>query len=117
MEKQYWVKYVASLELEGGSVQAYARAHGISADCLYYWRRKLNKKSPPSPSKVAVQRNVTNKFVALRVADTPNVVQRIAQSGTGNCTLLIGNNIRLDMAALPTPEWLASLARTAQGVR
>ncbi len=117
MEKQYWVKHVTELAREGGSVPAYARAHGISADCLYYWRRKLNKRSSASPSKVADQRNVTNKFVALRVADTANVVQRIAASGTGNCTLLIGNNIRLEMMALPTPEWLASLAQTAQGVR
>ncbi|MET3137859.1 transposase-like protein, partial [Undibacterium sp. GrIS 1.2] len=51
MEKQYWVRHVERLALEGGSVPAYARAHGISADCLYYWRRKLNKKRSQLPSK------------------------------------------------------------------
>lgn len=116
MEKQYWVKHVGGLALEGGSVPAYARAHGISADCLYYWRRKLGKKSPQLASKVADHVNV-NKFVALRVGDTTNVAQPIAQSGTGNCTLRIGNTIRLDMATLPPPEWLASLALSTQGVR
>lgn len=116
MEKQYWVKHVAGLALEGGSVPAYARAHGISADCLYYWRRKLGKESLQLPSKVADHVNA-NKFVALRVADAGNVAQRIASSGTVQCTLLIGNNIRLDIATLPAPEWLAALARTAQGVR
>ncbi|MET3120372.1 hypothetical protein AAKU64_004624, partial [Undibacterium sp. GrIS 1.8] len=38
-------------------------------------------------------------------------------SDAGNYTLRIGNAIRLDMAALPTPEWLASLALSTQGVR
>lgn len=117
MEKQYWVKHVERLALEGGSVPAYARAHGISADCLYYWRRKLNKKRSQLPSKAAGQLNPNNKFVSLRIAGAANVTQRIASPGTGNCTLLIGNNIRLDMAALPTPEWLASLALSTQGVR
>ncbi len=116
MEKQYWVKHVAGLALEGGSVPAYARAHGISADCLYYWRRKLGKKSLQLPSKVADHVN-TNKFVALRVADTTTAAQRIGSSGTGNCTLLIGNAIRLEMTTLPTPQWLAALAHTTQGVR
>ena len=116
MEKQYWVKHVAGLALEGGSVPTYARAHGISADCLYYWRRKLGKKSPQLPSKVADHVNAS-KFVALRVAVTTNVAQRIAPPDVGNCTLLIGNNIRLDMATLPPLEWLASLALSTQGVR
>jgi transposase-like protein len=117
MEKQYWVKHVTGLALEGGSVPAYARAHGISADCLYYWRRKLNKKSSQLPSKAAGQLNPNNKFVSLRIAGATNVAQRITPSDAGNCTLRIGNAIRLDMAALPTPEWLASLALSTQGVR
>lgn len=116
MEKHYWVKHVAGLALEGGSVPAYARAHGISADCLYYWRRKLNRAVVPLPSKVA-DHVVPNKFVALRVADTTNVAQRIASSANLNCALLIGDNVRLEMTALPTPEWLVTLAIAAQGVR
>lgn len=117
MEKQYWVKHVAELALKGGSVPAYARAHGISADCLYYWRRKLSTKNPPRSSKVADHVNTANKFVALRIAGATNVGQRIAPPDASNCTLLIGNAIRLDMATLPAPEWLASLALTTQGVR
>ena len=115
MEKQYWVKHVTGLALEGGSVLAYARAHGISADCLYYWRRKLNTKNTQISPKVADQRNASNKFVALRIADTTHAAQRNAPPDAGHCTVWIGNAVRLDMATLPPPEWLASLAHTTQG--
>jgi transposase-like protein len=117
MEKQYWVKHVAGLALVGGSVSTYARAHGISVECLYYWRRKLNTKSLQPSSKAADQLKPSNQFVALRIANATDFAPRIASSGTGSCTLLIGNHVRLEMTALPPPEWLASLTHTTQGVR
>lgn len=51
--------------------------------------------------------------MALRViAPAP-----MAEATPAGCTLMLGAGMRLEMATLPTPEWLAALGRAAQGVR
>lgn len=107
MEKgtEFWVAHVEAAKLEEISGSAYAKRHSISVAALYYWQRKL--KTPPElgdPGQV-------NKFVALRVSDA--VVVRHSPS----CTLVMPSGMRLEMTALPAPDWLAALGRAAQGVR
>jgi len=53
-----------------------------------------------------------SKFVALRVSDA---VAPMAQPSWG-CTLVLGGGMRLEMSALPDPQWLAAVGRANQGV-
>ena len=102
----FWQKHVAAAELEKGSASGYAKQHGVSAKSLYYWRRKLHLVTA-SRSDVSQ----SSQFVALRVTD------KAIEQRASNYTLVLGSGIRLEMAGLPAPEWLAHLARTVQGVR
>lgn len=107
---EFWMGHVAAAALDGGSVKAYARRHGISADALYYWRNKDKAKPPVSSVKPSAQ------FVAVQVAPRPD---GISASGLapGACMLLFGAGMRLEMAAMPSAEWVARLALATQGVR
>ena len=103
MSKDFWTGHVAAAKGEGGSTRAYAKRHGLSLPALYYWQRRLNSAPPAEPVKVS-------KFVALRVADTGATQRSCA------CTLVMPSGMRLEMTALPSPQWLAALADTAKGV-
>ena len=101
---EFWAAHVAAIKQEAISASAYAKRHGISLAAVYYWQRK---------SKAAGQRATASKagkFLALRVAAVN------APRSTG-CTLILSSGMRLEMPALPAPEWLAALESAAQGVR
>jgi hypothetical protein len=104
-DEQVWEAHVAAIEREAISVSAYAEREGLSAAAIYYWRQKLR-----GPVKVAKPAPTPSAFVQLRVAEPAGVVG-------GGCALVLSSGMRLEMAALPSPEWLASLARAAHGVR
>ena len=98
----YWESHVAALNRESISVSAYATRHGLSASALYYWRRKL---------KVVAEEGTdphdAGKFIALRVGDIAAVPRAVGY------TLILGSGVRLEMPALPAPEWLAALGYAA----
>jgi len=96
---EFWAAHVAAAKLEETSASEYARQHGLAVKTLYYWRRKLKNSittDPPLPN---------SKFIALRIA--PGASQQ------NNCTLALPSGLRLEMSALPTPEWLAALLHAA----
>jgi transposase-like protein len=99
---EFWMAHVAAAKLEVISASEYARRHGISVTALYYWQRKLSDNVDSQPQ--------AGKFVALRIADTRQ----------NNFSLALPSGLRLEMPALPPPEWLAALERSAtvtQGAR
>ena len=102
----FWTQHVAAQARGTLSTSAYAKRHGLAAKSLYYWQNKL---------KVAAARgevdNAASKFVALRVVDAA-IAPR-----PNHCKLVLPAGIRLEMAALPAPEWLVALGRAAQGTR
>lgn len=103
MGAEYWEKHVAASQRESIPATEYARRHGLAVKSLYYWRRKLkeiNRSNAPLPA---------GKFVALRIA--PGAARQ------GNCTLELPSGLRLEMSALPQPEWLAALVRAVPGIR
>lgn len=102
-ETTLWAEHVAAAKRESGSARAYAQRHGISLASLYYWQRKLKAGPAAGASEQA------SKFVTLHVAD--------AAPRSSGCTLVLPSGMRLEMPALPAPEWLAALGRAAQGVR
>ena len=104
-EAQFWVDHVAAVKREGLSGASYARRESISIKSLNYWQRKLRLGliEPVLPE-------VASNFVALRVADAP-------APRTVGCTLVLSTGLRLEMAELPSTQWLVTLTRTMQSAR
>jgi hypothetical protein len=96
--------HVAAIKREGISTIEYAKQHALAAKSLYRWQRKLN-----ATATVTASPSHGEAFVALRVAN-PVVGQPLTR-----CTLMLGSSLRLEMATLPEPDWLAALVRAAQG--
>ena len=103
MGTEFWLAHVAAAKLETISASEYARRHGIAVSALYYWQRKLKVTGK------TIAASHPSKFVALRVADT---AQRASL-----CTLALPSGLRLEMSALPSPDWLATLDHAALGAR
>lgn len=113
MGMEFWMAHITALKLEAVPVSEYAKRHGLAVKSLYYWRHKLDcsSEAPQVASKPAKSAS-TSQFVALRIT-------AIARH-QNHCTLALPSGIRLEMSALPSPDWLAALAcatQAMQGVR
>lgn len=98
----FWMDHVAAIKQEGISTSAYAKRHGIAVKRLYYWQRK-------AAVAIAARAIKPRPFIALRVAP------EVGGQTRAHCTLVLASGVRLEMTALPAPEWLAALGRTVQG--
>lgn len=118
MATHVWEQHVAAASQQNLSTSAYAKKHGLAVSTFYYWQRKSRHESrsatnerittvQPKPAKRS------SKFVALRLIDTAPAA---AQPPT-NCTLILSSGMRLEMSALPDPQWLAALGRCTEGAR
>lgn len=111
--QHYWSKHIAAIKFQGISASAYAKQHDLALATLYYWQRKLQSNSTAVGTTVepmtAPRR--PSKFIALTVGDP---MRNVAQSHTP-CTLVLAGGMRLEMSALPDPQWLAAVGRIAQG--
>lgn len=103
MGAEFWTAHVAAVKLEAIPASEYARRHGLAVKSLYYWRRKLKQSDTADAPLTA------GKFVALRIA--PGGFRPT------NCTLALPSGLRLEMSALPAPEWLAALVRAVPELR
>ena len=103
MGVEFWAAHVAASQLEAIPASEYARRHDLSVKSLYYWRRKLKQSDKTGASQPV------GKFVALRIAS--------GAARQSNCTLAFSCGLRLEMSALPQPEWLAALALAMPGAR
>ncbi len=106
-ESEFWTAHVAAIKQGSISTRAYAQQHDISLASLYYWKRKLKDAS----AKPEVAPQATSKFVALRLP-----AATLAPRST-SCTLILASGIRLEMPALPAPEWLVAVGRALQDAR
>ena len=109
-DRNFWAGHVAAIKSQGGSTSAYARQHGISLGALYYWQRKLELEEMPRTAALTTPKP-PGKFVALRVNDVVPVVE----PASWGCTLVLTGGMRLEMSALPDPQWLAAVDRANQG--
>jgi transposase-like protein len=103
---EFWIAHVTEMKREGISTSVYAKRHDLSVKSLYGWQRKLNVTAGTTASE-----SVRLSFIAVHVAE-PVVGQPSCE-----CTLLLGSGMRLEMATLPSPEWLVALGRATEGVR
>ena len=92
---EFWARHVAAAGREGIPASEYAKRHGLAVKSLYYWRRKLQ-----SAVEVEVPAQ-SSKFVSLHLA--PGSVHQ------SHCALELPSGLRLEMSALPQPEWLAAV--------
>jgi len=110
--KQYWAGHVAAIKAQGISTIDCAQQHALARSTLYHWQNKLRRAgaetSKPDKSTAPTQ---PSKFIALRMSDP----QRLVPPTPTNCTLVLPSGMRLEMAALPAPQWLSELGRCAQG--
>jgi hypothetical protein len=110
--KQDWAGHVAAIKAQGISTIDYAQQHALARSTLYHWQNKLRRAgaetSKPDKSTAPTQ---ASKFIALRMSEP----QRLVPPTPTNCTLVLPSGMRLEMAALPAPKWLAELGRCAQG--
>ena len=110
--RQYWSKHIAAIELQGIGTGAYAKQHGLALASLYYWQRRLRSDRVtfaamgPTP-----RQRQSGKFIALTVNDPIHPVARSENA----CALVLGGGLRLEMSALPDPQWLAALGRCTHG--
>ena len=111
---QYWSRHVAAVEAQAITTRAYAQRHGLVLSTLYYWQNKLKPTAAMQvhcePTGATAQ---PSKFVTLHVK-APDYAMRAMAT---NCTLVLGAGVRLEMTALPDPQWLTALARCTQGER
>ena len=106
-ESAIWTAHLAAIRQESISARAYAQQHDISLASLYYWKRKLKAVA----GKPEVAPPAASKFVALRLP-----AATLAPRPT-SCTLILASGLRLEMPALPAPEWLAAVGRALQEAR
>lgn len=112
--ERYWSRHVAAIKAQAITAKAYAELHGLVLSTLYYWQRRLKVATSPQVSAVPTPTpKQPSKFVSLRIQ--PQAPEHTLQPVASSCTLVIGAGVRLEMTALPEPQWLVALARCAHG--
>jgi len=110
--KQDWAGHVAAIKDQGISATDYARQHGLAESTLYRWKSKLQRVSTDCTKAEALTAPAQpSKFIALRLSEPQHPVPLALT----HCTLVLSGGMRLEMPALPAPQWLAELGRCAQG--
>jgi hypothetical protein len=104
---EFWAPHVAAIEQESVATAVYAKRHGLALHSLYYWRQKI--KTAAAQTSGSPERS--GAFVALTISEP------VISQPPGSCTLVLGAGVRVELPALPAPEWLAALGRAMQGAR
>ena len=92
-KQQEWLSHVVRAQQQGLSLQEYARRNDINASSLYAARKVVSPSRPKVlPSGVS--------FTEVRT--TEPCVNAV-------CTLQLAHGIRLQLSALPSPQWLAAV--------
>ena len=109
---QDWAGHVAAIKDQGISATDYARQHGLAESTLYRWKSKLQRASTDrTKAETLTAPAQPSKFIALRLSEP----ERIMPAALTHCTLVLSGGMRLEIPALPAPQWLAQLSRCAQG--
>jgi hypothetical protein len=109
-EQGFWQAHVEAAKREGISTNAYAKRHAVPLKSLYRWQRKLAATAAVLTSSAA-----PGRFVALCLAEAAKPLATAEAAPASGCSLQLGPGMRLEMPALPPPQWLAAVLRAAQG--
>jgi len=95
----FWARHLAAIKTEGVATKVYAEREGLAVTALYKWRRRLKAGGRP------------NCAATMSGGFVPVTVQPVtAVTASSACSVRIGEDLRLELAQLPSPEWLAALA-------
>jgi transposase-like protein len=90
----------------GESILVFSRRHGIIPERLYWWRRRLKRKSPrPRDEKVVTRA----PLIPVMIRPTPPKTQVVDH------VMVIAGKLRVKVAntSVVSPEWIAALLRLA----
>jgi hypothetical protein len=100
------------LKRAGVTSKVYADRHGLSVHSLRHWLSRINAESLRSSAPQA------DAFVALRLERGGSASSsRTSASAPSGCTLRCSSGWELELAALPSPQWLAGLSVALREVR
>lgn len=99
---EYWAGHLAAINAEGITTKAYAEREGLSAAALYWWRRRLEGGRQAGGG----QRVRGGVFVAVQVRESGEAVR---------CRLVLAAGTTLELAQLPSPQWIAALSAAVAG--
>ena len=110
-QQEFWQAHVEAAKREDVSTSAYAKRYAVPLKSLYRWQRKL-----AATATVLTSAAAPSRFVALHVAEAVKPPVTVEAAPVSGCSLQLGPVMRLEMAVLPPPQWLAAVLRAAQGV-
>lgn len=92
-KQQAWISHLEQAQQQKLTLREYARRAGIKASALYAARKWLNEKASRGTA-------VPVSFAEARV---------VGDGPLESCVLHLAPGLRLQMAVLPSPQWLATL--------
>lgn len=111
-DPSFWSTHVAAIQIAGISTSAYSRQHHLLLANLYDWQYKLQPQAPRQPLAIVPPTSkLQSNFVALRLS---GVTAYGAAALSCASTLVLKGDERLEMSALPEPQWLVAVDRANQ---
>ncbi len=104
--RSWWQAHLQRIEQEGIGTKAYAQREGLSARQLYDKRKEFKLRAAREQT-VSGSVRFGGQFVPVKVV--PEATPASARHGT-ICTVVLLGGIRMEMASLPDPAWLAALS-------
>lgn len=117
--QQYWQRHVEAQRESGLNIKAYARRENLNVQLLYNWRAQLGQTRRHGSSK-ALQARSSGFAQAIAVAEPPvadGCVVTENAAASSPCRLVLGPGIHLEMAELPSPQWLLALVNACREAR
>ena len=100
----FWARHLSAIDAEGVTTKVYAEREGLAVAALYKWRRRLKAGG------------LTSRAAAASGGFVPVTIQTAqAAAAERACCVHIGEDLRLELEQLPSPEWLAALAAAVVG--
>lgn len=104
--RAWWQAHLQRIDQEGIGTKAYADREGLSVRRLYDKRKEFKQQAALDRTSYRAA-GVNASFVAVEVLSQEPMAS--AQEAVG-CALVLPTGVRMEMAALPSPEWLTALA-------
>jgi len=97
---QYWSNHLSAIAAEGMQTKSYAKREGLSVSALYYWRKRLSAENPLQARALSAAPRPSRQFVPVEISEANERVP---------CSLILAPGVRLELAQLPSAQWLAAL--------
>ena len=110
--QQYWLRHIEAQRDSGLNIKAYARREDLSVGNFYHWRSQLGMTRGSKALSLSRAGFTQATVLVPEAAPSRNVPHNhdIRQaSATPVCRLTLAAGIHLEMATLPSPQWLAGL--------